>query len=146
MGYASLDALMGANDLKEKDVNLPSLDMKVRVRALPAAFSNQASSESLKMVTDARGEQTSKVDMNKLEVLTVLHGLQEPRLDTYEQAEALSQKLGPAWETIVKAIRDLSPVTEEAVQKKAAQFQVREREQNGGDPQGEKAADPARGG
>jgi hypothetical protein len=119
----SKDALLGASDLIEREVELPSIGGSVRVRSLPAAYANQALSESLEVVTGRRGEQTSKVNTAKLEALQVLHGLVDPKLDTVEEAEALAVKLGPAWRKIVETIVDISGINPDAVKKTEAMFQ-----------------------
>jgi hypothetical protein len=118
----SKDALLGASDLVERDVNLPSIGGTVRVRSLPAAYSNQAQSEALEMVT-IRGEQTARVNVAKLEALQVLHGLIDPKLDSIQEAQALAQKLGPSWRRIVTAIDEISGVDKEAIERTNALFQ-----------------------
>ena len=80
MGYTDKGTLLGASDLREQDLELPSIGATVRVRGLAAAFSNQAQSEALELVTDARGRQTATVNTDTLECLQVLHGLVEPKL------------------------------------------------------------------
>lgn len=120
----SKDALLCASDLVERDVELPSLNDTVRVRSLPAAYSNQAMHEATQMVT-VRGEQTVRIDVAKLEALQVLHGLVDPKLDSVEEAEALAQKLGPSWRRIVTTIDEISGVDKEAIEKANTMFQPR---------------------
>lgn len=122
MGYASKDALFGASDIRERDVHLPSLDLTVKVRSLPAAYSNEAQSEATTISTDARGRATVDTDTAKLEALQVLHGLVEPRLDSIEEATRLSECWGAAWHKVVDAIRELSGIDEEAVEQTNARF------------------------
>ena len=119
----SKEALLGASDLVERDVELPSIGGSVRVRSLPAAYSNQAISESLEVTTGKRGEQTSKVNSAKLEALQVLHGLVDPKLDTVEEAQAMALRLGPAWRKIVEAINEISGINQEDVKKAETMFQ-----------------------
>ena len=126
----SKEALLGASDLVEREVELPSIGGSVRVRSLPAAYSNQAISEALEVTVGKRGEQTSRVNSAKLEALQVLHGLIDPKLDSVEEAQALALKLGPAWRVIVEAINDISGIDQDAVKKAEAMFQP------GGTPEG----------
>lgn len=118
----SKSALLEASDLVERDVELPSLNGTVRVRSLPAAYSNQAMQEATQMVT-IKGEQTVRINVSKLEALQVLHGLIDPKLDSVEEAEALAAKLGPSWRRIVTTIDEISGVDKEAIEKANTLFQ-----------------------
>lgn len=122
MGYMSRDALITASDLVERDVDLPSIGGKVRVRGLAAAYSNQASSESLKLITSARGEQMATVDTGHLEVLQALHGLVEPKLTSIEDAKTFAQMCGPAFKEVIRVIDEISGVDKEAIEKANATF------------------------
>lgn len=122
MGYIDKGALLGASDLAEEDVELPSIGATVRVRGLAAAYSNQAQSEALEMVTDARGRQTATVNTEKLESLQVLHGLVEPKLSSLEEVRTFGQRCGPAFRRVVDAIDRLSGVDKEAIEKTNATF------------------------
>ena len=122
--FATREALLGASDLVEREIDLPSIKMKVKVRSLPAAYSNQAVSEALEMATDARGRQTSTVNTVKLEALQVLHGLVEPKLNSIEDAYTFSQRNGPAWREIVRVIDEISGVNKEEIEKANATFRA----------------------
>ena len=122
MGYIDKGALLGASDLREQDVELPSIGATVRVRGLPAAYSNQAQSEALELVTGARGEQTAHVNTEKLESLQVLHGLVEPKLSSIEEARTFAQNCGPAFREVVRVIDELSGLDKEAIEKTNATF------------------------
>jgi hypothetical protein len=126
------DALLAASDLREREVELPSIGGSVRVRGLGAAYSNQAASEALKLITGARGEQTATIDQAKLETLQVLHGLADPKLDSFEEAERFMQQCGPAARAIVAAIDELSGVDKEAIEKANATFHAGGSEQANG--------------
>lgn len=118
----SREALLSASDIVEREVQLPSIGGSVRVRSLPAAYSNEASSEALELVTDPRGRQSASVNTVKLEALQVLHGLVEPKLNSIEDAYALSQQLGPAWREIVRVIDEISGVNKEEIERANATF------------------------
>lgn len=126
MGILSKDALLGASDLREREIDLTpfGIDGSVKVRSLPAAYSNQASSEALELVTNTRGEQTAKVNTAKLEELQVLHGLIDPQLSSVDEVRAFSQKVGSSWRAIVNAIDELSGVDKEAIERANAMFQL----------------------
>lgn len=127
MGLLTREELLAASDIKTREVELPSLNgATVRVRGLPAAYSNEANSEALEAVTvqhKGRPQQSMRVNVVKLEALKVLHGLVEPKLNSIEDANTLSQQIGEAWHTIVKAIDDLSGLDEESVKRTEAMFQ-----------------------
>jgi hypothetical protein len=123
MGYASRDALLGASDIVERDVELSSLGLTVKVRSLPAAYSNQAISEALETIIGPRGEQTARVNTAKLEALQVLHGLVEPHLSSIDDAYTLAQRTGPAWRKMVEAIDAISGIDKDAIEKANATFQ-----------------------
>jgi hypothetical protein len=122
MGRLSKDALLGASDLIEKEVELPSIGGSVKIRSLPAAYSNQASSEALELKTGARGEQTATVNTAKLEELQVLHALIEPKLNSIQEARTFMQNCGSAAKVLVRAIDEISGVDKEAIAEANARF------------------------
>lgn len=123
MAILTKDALLGATDLVEREIELPTLGGSVRVRSLPAAYSNQAQSEALEVVTGRRGEQTAHVNTAKLEALQVLHGLIDPKFNSIEEVNTFAQQCGPAWHEIVKAIDEISGLDKEAIERANAMFQ-----------------------
>lgn len=123
MALLTKDALLGASDLREREIDLPTIGGSVRVRGLPAAYSNQAISDAFEMVTGPRGEQTARVSTEKLQALQVLHGLIDPKLNSLAEVELFAQRCGPAFTTIVSAIADLSGVDQEAIKNTTAMFQ-----------------------
>jgi len=125
MTILSREALLSASDLTEREVDLPSIGGSVRVRSLPAAYSNQAQSDATEIKTGTRGEQTITVDHVKLEALQVLHGLVDPKLASLQDAYTLSQHLGPAWDDIVRAIAEISGISTQEVERVEAAFQPR---------------------
>lgn len=116
--------LSGPGDLEEAEVeDVPVKGQSVRVRGLPAAFSNQAQSEALKMVTGVRGEQTASVDTARLSVLQFAHGCVEPKF-TVDEAQRVAEKYGPAFNKVVAEIDRLSGVDKEAIQDANDRFQA----------------------
>ena len=114
--------LSGPSDLREEDVeDVPVQGQSVRVRGLPAAYSNQATSEALELVTGLRGEQTARVNTEKLEVLQFAHGCVEPTF-TVDEARLIAQKYGPAFRKVIAKIDELSGVDKEAIEKTNATF------------------------
>lgn len=130
MAILSKEALLGASDLVEREVELPSIGGSVRVRSLPAAYSNQAISEALEVATDPRGRQTARVNTGKLEALQVLHGLIDPKLASIDEAVSFASRCGPAWRKLVEVIDEISGIDKEAIEKTNAAFQA------GGDSEG----------
>lgn len=123
--------LEGPSDLKEDDVfDVPVPGQSVRVRGLPASYSNQASSEALRLMTDRHGDQTATVDTAVMEVLQFHHGVIEPRF-TIEESRKIAQRFGPAFKKVIARIDELSGVDKEALEKAEATFPAGERGQNG---------------
>lgn len=121
MGYFTKEALLEASDIKEQDVDLPSIGGKVRVRGLPAQFSNEAISEALETKLVGR-HQVQTINAAKMELIQVKHGLVEPRLETLEEAEAFASHCGPAFKEVVSAIDSLSGVDKEAIEEATSRF------------------------
>lgn len=125
MTLFSRDSLLGATDLEEREIELPSIGGSVRIRSLAAAYSNQANSEATEVVnSEHRGRTRQTITLNgaKLEALKVLHALVEPKLNSIEDAYTFSQRCGPAWITLVKAIDDISGIEPEAIARTEAMF------------------------
>jgi hypothetical protein len=121
VAHLTKDALLEASDLVERDVELPALGGSVRVRSLPAAYSNQASSEALVMKTVGR-DQIATVDTAKLEVLQALHGLVDPKLESVEEAEKFARQCGPSFKKVIETLDDISGVDKEALKNAEARF------------------------
>lgn len=116
--------LNGPGDLAEEDVvDVPVKGQSVRVRGLPAAYSNQATSEALELITGARGDQTAHINTEKLEVLQFAHGVIEPTF-TVDEARQIAQRFGPAFRKVIAKIDELSGVDKEAIEKTNATFQA----------------------
>ncbi len=114
--------LEGPGDLKEADVeDVPVKGQTVRVRALPASYSNQAASEGLKWETGEHGIQTSSIDTQKMEVLQFAGGCVDPTF-TVEEAQTISERYGQAFKRVVEKINDLSGINPESVKETEARF------------------------
>lgn len=134
MSLLSKDALLGASDLTEREIELPSIGGSVIVRSLPAAYSNEAHSKALETVLDPKsGEQTARVNVHKLEALQVLHGLVEPKLHSIEEAQTFAKNCGPAWRKVVTAIDEISGIDKEAIEKTNTSFRAGGEEEEGSD-------------
>jgi hypothetical protein len=124
--------LEGPSDLKEADVkDVPAPGEEVRVRGLPAAFSNQAQSEALEMVQRGR-EQISKVNTAKLEAIQFAHGVVEPEF-SLEEAERIAERFGPAFRKVIDKIDELSGVDKTAIEEAEARFPTGGESESGGD-------------
>lgn len=122
MERLSKEALLGASDLVEREVDLPTIGGSVKVRSLSAAYSNQAASDALKMTTTPRGDQVATMDTAKLEALQALHGLVEPKLSSLAEAEQFARQCGPAFKEVIRVIDEISGVDKEAIEKAQATF------------------------
>jgi hypothetical protein len=121
MGRLSKDALLGASDLEERDVELPSIGGSVRIRSLPAAYSQQAMQEAIVQKTEGR-EQVTRYDLAKLRQLQVLHALVDPKLESIAEAREFAEHCGPAFETLVDAIDDISGINAEELEAAERRF------------------------
>jgi hypothetical protein len=124
MSISTKDAwLEGPTDLAEAVVeDVPVKGQSVRVRALPAQFSNEAQSKALKMVTGSRGEQTAMVDVAAMAKLQFEHGVIEPKF-TAAEVSKIAERYGPAFHKVVEKIDELSGVDKEAIEEASARFQ-----------------------
>lgn len=122
--------LEGKGDLREADVeDVPVKGESVRVRGLPAAYSNQAQSEALEMKTIGN-TQVATVNVERVEVLQFAHGVIEPEFSV-EEAEEVAKKFGPAFKKVVAKIDELSGVDKESIEKAEARFPAGGSEQGG---------------
>ena len=124
MSLMSKDALLGASDLVTREVELPTIGGTVKVQSLPAAYSNQAVSEAMEVVTGPRGQQSARVNTAKLEELQVLHGLVEPKLSSLDEVKVFATKCGPAWRKVVDTIDEISGVDKATIEETNARFRA----------------------
>lgn len=128
MGIPTRDELLRATDIAQThEVELPSLGFSVRIRALPAAYSNLANSEATELVNseNAKGriEQSVRIDHVKLEALKVLHGLVEPKLATLAEVNTFAERVSSGvWKKLVREIDRLSGMDTESVERTEAMF------------------------
>jgi gamma-glutamylcyclotransferase (GGCT)/AIG2-like uncharacterized protein YtfP len=116
--------LQGPSDLLEATVDdVPVEGLSVRVRGLPAAYSNRAASNALKLVTGKRGEQTATVDKERLEIIQFAAGCVDPTF-TEDEAAVIAKKYGPAFNKVIAKIDELSGVDKEAIERTEATFQA----------------------
>jgi hypothetical protein len=113
--------LEGPGDLAEAVVeDVPVKGQSVKVRGLPAAYSNQASSEALEL-KQVGPAQIATVNTAKLEVLQFQHGVIDPEF-TRDEAEQVSKRFGPAFKKVIAKIDELSGVDKEAIADANARF------------------------
>lgn len=115
--------LEGPGDLKEAVVeDVPAAGEDVLVRGLPAAFSSEAQSEALELITKGR-EQVAKVNTATLEAIQFAHGVVEPQF-TLQEAQQIAERFGPAFRKVIEKIDELSGVDKEALTEAEARFQA----------------------
>jgi hypothetical protein len=125
--------LEGPGDLRTAEVeDVPVPGQSVLVRGLPAAYSNQASSEALEMRTDRRGEQIATVNQARLEVIQFQQGVIEPEFSERE-AQQIAEKYGPAFKKVIAEIDSLSGVDKDAIEQANARFPSGGTSENGAD-------------
>jgi hypothetical protein len=124
MGRSTKDAwLSGPGDLKEADVeDVPVVGQSVRVRGLPAAYSNEAQSEA-REVRVVGTDTIATLNQGKMEILQWVHGVIDP-VFTQQEAEQVAQKYGPAFRKVIDKIDELSAVDKEAISEANNRFQV----------------------
>ncbi len=135
MPRSTKEAWLGPNagDLREADVeDVPTKGQTVRVRGLAAAYSNQATSEALETVIGPKGEQTARVNTERLEVLQFVHGVIEPKFNL-DEATHISRTFGPAFKKVIAKIDELSGIDKEAIEATEARFPVSGTGTNGSD-------------
>jgi hypothetical protein len=138
--------LEGPGDLKEADVeDVPVKGESVRVRGLPAAYSNQATSEALEMKTLGDGSQIATVNTATLEVLQFHHGVIEPKFDLAE-SKTVAERFGPAFKKVVAKIDELSGVDKQALEDAQTRFPAGSSGQNGDEASVEDGPSAERGG
>lgn len=143
MERLSREALLGATDLIEKEVELPTIGGAVLIRSLPAEYSNQASSEALEMVNvtvGGRQKQTAHINTVKLEQLQVLHALVDPKLNSLTEVGTFAKRCGPAWHTLVAAIDEISGIDKGAIERANAEFRDGVSDQGAGSGRSDVAA------
>jgi hypothetical protein len=133
MARLTKDALLQASDIQTKEVDLPTIGGSVEVQGLSAAYSNQAQSEALEMTTTVRGDQVARVNTAKLEIIQAQHGLVDPKLGSFEEAEKFAQNCGPAFKKVIEAIDELSGLDKEAIVEAKATFPRSSEEAGGSD-------------
>lgn len=122
MAVLTKDAFLKANDLEEKEIELPTIGGSVKIRALPAAYSAQASSEAMEVTMGARGQQSTKLNTARLEELQVFHALVEPKLGSVEEARTFLTQCGPAARTLIDEIVKSSGLNQEALEDAQTRF------------------------
>jgi hypothetical protein len=142
----SKTALLSATDLVEEDVPLPTIDGKVRVRGLPAAFSGQVMAEAVEYTTDTNGRQGARINVARMGEIQVLNGLIDPKLDSLREVQMFAKRCGPAFNTIVEAIDRLSGVDKDAIEQAEATFPARVEQPDGDDSRTDPAASAPAGG
>lgn len=113
----------GAGDLETSVVeDVPVPGKSVLVRALPAAYSNQAQSDALEVVADKRGRQTTRVNTQRMECVQFAHGVVDPEF-TLAEAQQVAEAFGPAFKKVIATIDRLSGLDKEAIEDANARFQ-----------------------
>lgn len=121
MARLSREQFITASDLKEEEVELPSIGGSVLVTGLSAAYANEAQSEALEMVNEGK-KQIARINTKKLEVLQVYRGLVDPKLNSELEAEQFMKNCGPAARAVIDKIDELSAIDKEAIAKTASAF------------------------
>lgn len=116
------DWLEGPGDLEEAVVeDVPTKGKSVKVRALPAKFSNDAQSEATETRTTGDGVALVTVNKAKLEILQFTHGVVEPAVSK-DEAEKIAERYAGAFFKVIEKIDELSAIDKEAIEQAEARF------------------------
>lgn len=121
MGIATKSALLGASDLREEELVLPSLKLTVKVRGQSAAASSKAQGDALEVTTLPSGDQVARVNTSTMLEIQLEDALVEPKL-TRDEIKKFMAKNGPAVKLIEEKIDELSGVDKEALAEARAKF------------------------
>jgi hypothetical protein len=121
MARLSREQFITASDLETEEVDLPTIGGSVLVTGLSAAYADDARSSAVETVIEG-DRQIGKMNVKKLEVLEVFHGLVEPKLKSEIEAEQFLKNCGPAARTLLDKIDELSAIDKEAIAQTAAEF------------------------
>ncbi len=134
MDRSTKDAwLVGPGDLREADVeDVPQPGYSVRVRGLPAAYSNEAQSTATEVKQTPNGDTVATINTAKLEILQFTHGVIEPTF-TRAEAEVIAKRFGPAFRKVIDTIDELSGIDKKAIEDANARFPVGGASSPGGD-------------
>lgn len=122
----------GAGDLKEAVVeDVPVKGESVLVRALPAAYSNEAQNAAteLKIVGT---DQVITINKAKLEVLQWVHGVIDP-VFSEEEARQVAENFGPSFRRVIDKIDELSAIDKDAIEEATARFPAGGEDEAGSD-------------
>lgn len=139
MAIVDRSLLLEGTDLKEKTVRIDAFEGDVVVRPLAALFASEAQGSAAELTTDDDGNQVARINQKKLEVLQVLHGLVEPKLNSTIEVEQFLKQWGPGGQEVIRAIDEASLIDKEAIAATATKFPAGE----GGE--GTDGADPVAG-
>lgn len=121
MGRLSKKDLTSKSDLEEEEVDLPGLGGSVLVRGLGAAYSLSAQTQATELRQNGN-DQFINVNRARLEILQAQHGLVDPKLDSYEEAEQFAQNCGPSFAKVIEVIDRLSATDKEAIAETTERF------------------------
>lgn len=121
MARLSREQFITASDLRTEEVELETLGGSVLVTGLSAAYADDARSSAVETVIEG-DRQIGKMNIKRLEVLEVFHGLVEPKLNSEIEAEQFLKNCGPAARTVLDKIDELSAIDKEAIAKTATEF------------------------
>ena len=108
----SVEQIMQANDIVERDVDVPQWGGTVRIRGL-----TKGQHQQLRKRATSRGQ----VDTDRLEMLLFAESVIEPRF-TLEQAQSLRDKAAAPFERVLKAVLEVNGLADGAVEDAEADF------------------------
>ena len=108
----TVEQIMTANDIVERDVDVPQWGGTVRIRGLTKGQHQQLRK---------RATSRSQVDTDRLEMLLFSESVVEPRF-TLEQAQSLRDKAAAPFERVMKAVLEINGLADGAVEEAEADF------------------------
>lgn len=101
----TLEGILKAKDVIEKEIDVPEWEGKVKVRTL--SLSGRYAINEYAMINDGK---LKKVDPIRFAAATLTHGLIEPKV-TFEEALKIAEKNAEVVESILGAIWEVSGLT-----------------------------------
>jgi len=119
-GYLTADEIVDAanSDLKETDVE-DVFGGKVRIRALTASQADAVNQNSIKLGNSRR--QSTQYSFAASSLLKFQYGVVLPKL-TKDQVRTLHIKSGPSFQTVLKAIDELSNIDRDSLERDEDEF------------------------
>lgn len=118
--FLTFEQIMAAPDLAEEVVEVPEWGGAVKIKALTKSLQQRLRQDAT-LRANTQTQKQGDIDSSRLEMLLLVHGVVEPKLELAHIPQLREKAAGPI-EHILKALLRLNGMTEEAVEKAEATF------------------------